>query len=356
MRFFHCLIALFSLSVIMAGGCASEDTNGDFDAGDCSATECFDACLLVGYEDGGLCVDGECVCEGMQEGEPDAGEDVLEDPVPDGSHPTGTCDIDILFVVDTSGSMMDAAENLAEAAFPNFAGELETYPELGKYRVAVTTHLYGQNEVTDGVMVQDSLFLTQGWPVGQPHDAFDCEEVPSVECGFGSGESWMVGPSSTLHDEFACVGRVACHQNVYIGEPTLQAGLEALRFPDNSGFLREDALLVVVYITDEDDQSTMAPAPLRENILALKGGDEKYVVVLTLGGPMVGTVEVNSVTHAMGCISDYYGATEQTPRLIEFSGLFGARGLHYNLCDDDISSALTSAIDALETSCGEILI
>jgi hypothetical protein len=58
----------------------------------------------------------------------------------------------------------------------------------------------------------------------------------------------------------------------------------------------------------------------------------------------------------MGCVSEQYGATEETPRIIGFTGLFGSRGLHYDLCEDDISSALTSAIDALEMSCSVILI
>ena len=36
--------------------------------------------------------------------------------------------------------------------------------------------------------------------------------------------------------------------------------------------------------------------------------------------------------------------------------MFGTRGVHYDLCEDDISTALTSAIDALEISCHDILI
>lgn len=354
------LTPYFYTALFLGSGCATEH-EGIFSpdgTGACNTTECYEACQLSGYEIGGFCVDGTCICEGEVA---DAGVDTAEDtagdniPRPDSEHP-GTCDIDILFVIDTSGSMMDAAENLAHAAFPNFANELETYPQLGKYRVAVTTHLYGENEVTEGTFIQDSLFLTKGWPAGQEHDSFWCEELPTVDCNFASGETWMTGPSPTLHNEFACVGRVACHQNLYVDEPTLQAGLEALRFPVNSGFLREHALLLVVFITDERDRSPLPLSRIYDNILALKGGDEKYVVALTLAGPRVGTVEINYITRAMGCISDYYGAIEETPHIIEFSEMFGTRGLHYNLCEDDISSALTSAIDALEMSCEEILI
>ncbi len=292
--------------------------------------------------------------DGCDVDDAETGEDGPVDATHDG--PPDTCHIDILFVIDTSGSMMDAADHLATVAFPDFAQQLGDHPDLAIFRVAVTNHLYGENEVTDGVFVQDSLFLTMGWPPDQPHEFLPCRELPSVECEFASGQSWMVGPSATLVEEFGCVGSVACHQNVTLGEPTLQAGLEALMFPGNAGFLRDDALLAVVFITDEDDQSSMALADLHDDLLDLKGGDERYVVVLTLGGPREGTMEVNPLTHAMGCMSTLYGAIEQTPRLMDFAFAFAGRGLHYDLCEDDISTALTSAIDALEISCHDILI
>lgn len=350
------VLACCGWGLVVAGmlvGCATAARDADElddDAMEGEAEEpscdevCSGACLETAGSTAGACVDGICVCDGPEDSPP------LHDPVPGQG-----CDLDILFVVDSSGSMMDAAASLAEVAFPSFADELEQYPDLGSYRVAVKNHLYGENEVTDGSFVQDSLFLTSGWPQGQPHDAFDCEEMPSVDCEFASGASWMVGPGETLRDEFRCVGSLACHQNLYTGEQTLQGGLEGLRFPENQGFLREEALLVVVYITDEDDQSGLAPQDIRQALLQIKGGDERYVVVLTLGGPEVGSVEVNPITHAVGCVSDRYGAIEQTPRLKSFSGLFGTRGLHYDLCRDDISSALTNAIDALEMSCQDII-
>lgn len=90
-------------------------------------------------------------------------------------------------------------------------------------------------------------------------------------------------------------------------------------------------------------------------LLGLKDGDERYVVVLTLGGPEEGSVEVSPITHAVGCVSDRYGAIEQTPQLLAFSRLFGSRGLHYDLFRDDIGSVLTNAIDALEMSCQDII-
>jgi len=342
--------------LLIHGGCAVDSGNrrgnGEGDAGGdaavkCSTTTCTKECNDKGFSGAHFCnTEGTCVCTG--EGE-DSGLNG------DSGNSTGSCDIDILIVFDTSGSMMDAAENLASVAFPCFADELVKYPHLGKIRVALTDHLYGTGTVGTET-VQHSAFLTKGWPVGQPHDAFNCEEIPTVDCHFSSGQSWMEGPSDTLYDEFACVGRVACEENATVTEPTLQAGLESLRFPDNASFLREKALLVTVFITDEDDQSSLNITSIHDEILKLKGGDEKFVVALTMGGPQKGTVEVNSVTHKMGCISSNYGGTEETPKLIEFSKLFGTRGLHYNMCDTDLCGAFTNAIDALKMSCNQIIV
>jgi len=364
------------------GGCATEGTNsipGHDGSDECDTTECSEACRLAGYEAGGFCVEGECICEGIEK--PDAGEDAVEDPIPDDGHTTGSCDIDILFVIDTSGSMFDAAKSLREVGFPSFIQQLEEYSGLGTYRVAVTNHLYGQNPA-DSLTVDDSLFLTVGYDPNyecqnladgcdsQGHEYEElaggygyylCDDVPemahTVGCSFASGQTWMEGPSTALLDEFLCVGNIACHQSESFDEPTLRAGVEALRYSGNQDFLRQEALLVLVYLTDEEDSSEgMTYQQMHDEILALKGGDERYVVVVTMAGPEVGTEELNIITHEMGCTSELYGAVYETPRIIGFTGLFGARGRHYNLCEDDLSTALTDALDRLEMSCAEILI
>lgn len=320
-------------------------TGGDGDQG-CVNSGCYADCQELGY-DGGFCNEaGDCVCGG-------GGGDTDTDS---STHtPGGTCDVDILIVYDTSGSMMDAVHDLTQIAFPDFAQSLVTYPALGTIHVAITNNLYGVIPNFDPD-INHSEFYTHGWPIGQGHDAFNCDEIPTVDCNFSSGESWMVGPSTTLVDEFKCVGNVPCQQDVFFKEQTLQAGLESLRYPPNAGFLRDDALLVLLFITDEDDQSQMSYTAVHQQLLALKGGDEKMIVSITIGGPEVGTVQVNPVTKAMGCFSPYYGGTEETPKLIAFTQLWGERGRHYDMCEDDLGEAMTDAFDRLEMSCDEIII
>ncbi|MFO8072945.1 MAG: hypothetical protein R6V85_13815 [Polyangia bacterium] len=310
---------------------------------------------------------GDADSDGDSDGDSDADSDSDSDADSDADGDADSCDVDLLFVFDTSGSMMDAVGPLIDTAFPAFAESLETYPQLGSVHVAITTNLWGEKTFENGgtgmsceggveETVQTSRFLTDGWDPLEPHDPYCCEEVPGIDCQFASGERWIEGPSGTMVDEFGCVGNVPCQQDVMAGEPTLEAGLKALQHPDNEGFVRDGALLVVVFITDEEDQSAMNPQAVHDGLLALKGDDEKYVAVVTIAGPEVGTEEVNEVTGAMGCFGEY-GGTEETPEIIGFTGLFGERGLHYEMCgDNDMSSALEDAFDVLELSCEDIIV
>ncbi len=352
---------LQAMLVATAFTMACAPTDGEVDSIGCNAADCRSRCADSGYSHW-TCRGNMCICEAADGGtDGDAADDAAVE------HVAERCDVDILFVYDTSGSMMDAVGPLTSEAFPAFAEALATYPHLGSVRVAVKTNLFGEHVFDNGgrgysceggvaQTVQTSYFLTHGWNAGEPHDARCCEEVPDVDCGFAPGVRWIEGPSATMLDQFACVANVPCQQDVFAGEPTLEGGLKGLQYDGNAGFLREGAVLVVVFITDEEDQSRMTPVAIHDGLLALKGGDPRYVAVVTIAGPRVGTVEVNPVTRAMGCIGRY-GGTEQTPRIIGFTELFGDRGLHYEMCgDNDMSGALAAAFDVLELSCDEVIL
>jgi hypothetical protein len=290
------------------------------------------------------------------------------------------CDVDILLVLDTSGSMFDSAKSLRDVAFPSFIGQLSGDPGIGSFRVAVTRHMFGENAAGSAGNVNDSLFLTEGFdPQYQCQDMMDgcdaegheyedlgggafyylCDDVPEmshqVSCDFASGKRWMEGPSATFADEFVCVGNFACHQYTDLNERPIRASIESLTEPGNTGFLRPEALLVVILLTDENDRSAgMTNLEVHDAILALKGGDEKHVVVLSLAGPEVGTEVINSITQERGCTSQDYGKLAECPKIVQFVQLFGERGVHFDLCAQSISTALTSGLDRIQLSCDEI--
>lgn len=142
--------------------------------------------------------------------------------------------IDILWVVDDSGSMSEEQNLLAQnfASFINFADSLSV-----DYQVAVTT-----TEVNDGV--SGEIWACSGFPkiltpsVANRVQAFQCAANVTNPPGGNSR------PNPGGSDE---------------QEAGLQAARIALDVPvvtgANAGFMRPDARLAVIMVSDEEDQS-----------------------------------------------------------------------------------------------------
>lgn len=110
----------------------------------------------------------------------------------------------------------------------------------------------------------------------------------------------------------------------------------------NAGFLREDALLLVVLVTDEEDDfeavtrwgSEGDPATWVETLSEVKGGLAKDIVVLSV-----------LPTDAGDCAEDPVAT-----RLIEFTEGF-PRGAYYEVCELDYSTFLVGEIASINDAC-----
>lgn len=106
-------------------------------------------------------------------------------------------------------------------------------------------------------------------------------------CDLG-GLRYITANTPDPAEAFQCIAQVG----VSGGDPPLADALAAavgpeLNGPDgcNAGFLRPDALLVVIFITDvEDDQSVLSAKKVRDAVVAAKGGDEDATVALAVVG------------------------------------------------------------------------
>jgi hypothetical protein len=161
-------------------------------------------------------------------------------------------DIDMLFVIDNSGSTSNKQANFTQN-FPAFMTALQMIPGgLPNIRIGVVTSDYGSG----GVMTMNNC-----------HDfgdnaAFQINDMAGANCGLQPGAYWITNdnllPGRTLQQVFACMatrGTMGCGN-----ENQLQAARMALlprpdRNPMNMGFLRPDAYLAVVWLTDEEDSS-----------------------------------------------------------------------------------------------------
>src|SRR5690606_10969721 len=142
--------------------------------------------------------------------------------------------------VDDSGSMRPKMQAISENVFPAFASKLkEVGGGLDDFRVGVTS-----------ACPKYPVLATRG---------------DGGECNFASGSAWMNSSSPNLSEEFQCVGDIFSAEEADGGceghsdaEAPASTVVAALNSPwidtDNAGFRREDAVLVIVAMTDEDEQ------------------------------------------------------------------------------------------------------
>jgi hypothetical protein len=256
--------------------------------------------------------------------------------------------LDVVIAVDSSSSMNEEMAAMANEVFggPNgFANSLINISEgLDDYQVG-----------TLPACPDPASFMITGEPAGPPN-----QDNGSVECNFESGERWIVGTAlrapADVRAEFECVGAIDrveadditagnCTGNNDDEQP-VNAAITALTDPaisgDNAGFLREDALLVVVAITDEDEQ----PIPnknaneLYDQRVGVKG-DVANVVFLGIGG-------------GSDCTGPY-GTANNAAKLHSVADLFIAqeRGVWWDLCAGNLGDGLDQALEVIETACDE---
>ncbi len=177
-------------------------------------------------------------------------------------------EIDFVFVVDNSSSMADEQQHLVDAV-PGFVEAMQTaLPTVQGFRVGVTdTDTYpglGAETPLDGCPDTadcESCDYTLGAFLSKPASAVD----PETSCNFSTGTNYMDGQSETFADEFACAAIVGTDGNPV--EQQAAALVEAVSTPlnkegsCNEGFVRDEALLVFLLITDEEDRHTDPPAP-----------------------------------------------------------------------------------------------
>lgn len=208
--------------------------------------------------------------------------DLGEEPAPadPGATEAKPCvKIDLLFVVDNSSSMKQEQVNLV-ASFPTFVSEIqqELADAESLHIGVVSTDDYEHNEPPCDETLGALVTQTGG------------EGASAAKCGpFASGRRFM-NEKDDLPNSFTCAAQVGIDGSG--DEMPVDAALAALG-PELAGpgacneeFVREDALLVLVIITDEEEDGSAGDPPQWFNaITALKGGIETNVVVLSLIGP-----------------------------------------------------------------------
>lgn len=318
-------------------------------------------------------------------GSKDSGESKDEEPLPStkfdlGVLPEGegkpnpdkkaVCDIDFLFVIDNSGSMRDEQINLANSV-PKFIQTIQSeIKNLESFHVGVIStdrDMFG----SQGGANQKCAKLG-GLKVERPRNKDDKVEPGgkagmNVACGpYANGLSFMTRKDD-LEKTFDCAARLGTSGDgderpmdalfASMGSELTQKGA------CNEGFFRKDAILVVVLITDEEDDQRKGPmgdtgskgdpVSWHDELMKFKGDRPEYVVVLSL----IGHKEPNECATTIPTgEADKMGVdgAEISPRLKAFTELFKKRGSVYDVCAKDYSQSFSKAVDILGSACEDL--
>lgn len=246
--------------------------------------------------------------------------------------------MDIVFVVDNSQSMKEEQENLAKN-FPDFIKVINDYKtEAGDsldYRVAVTT--------TDDVADKGKFRKGRGQGADQT-----CNPGPN-------NNPWLERTDAEIASFFSCRAQVGTLGS-NVERPLEAAKLSVTaRLDDGSNmlggttsFIREDALLAFVILTDEDEGSAnggeVTPAPLKEAALYTADFDK----VKIFRGRWAAAV----IAGDRGCESPL-GKAADAVRLKQFITTTGKNGVFHSICDGDLTQGLQAALKTFTDACKE---
>jgi hypothetical protein len=256
--------------------------------------------------------------------------------------------VDILFVIDDSGSMGDNQESLI-ASFDGFVhGIQQNLSEAESYHIGVvTSEDYFANARGCGEI--GSLITQTGGP----------ESSNAVCTPFTSGQRYLDETQGmTLTGKFACAAKVGA--GGADDERMMRAMLNAVA-PDaqlpgacNEGFSRVDSLLVIVLITDEDDveencdpnEYWYMPCGCQtcgsggdkdawyDELLAAKANVHENIVVLSL----------------IGGSGNPCGAVINS-KILGFTNLFGENGFKGDICAESYDQFFADALPVIDVAC-----
>jgi hypothetical protein len=256
----------------------------------------------------------------------------------------GCARVDFLFVIDDSLSM-EGEQAALTAAFPAFIATIESTLPTSDYHImvvdtdaagrcspAMCTHETCQAANKHACMkVFDACDTTRGAGVVHPSGAFTANKV----CPFEPGKRYLLGSDPQLTANFTCAAEVGT-----AGDPSerpLDAMVEAvsatLEAPGacNEGFLRDDAILVVTFISDDEKIEDINTAQQTyDALVAAKGGDADRIVMLGLIPPGCGPGGLHWA---------------------QLIGLFGKRGIQGQVCSPDYNGFFQSAVATILDTC-----
>lgn len=268
--------------------------------------------------------------------------------IPDQMQPCAK--MDIIFVVDDSGSMAEEQDNLA-TNFPRFVSVLNEFKNgAGKpldYRLAVTTT---GRDLKYKISLPPPVSLELPFNEKGDNGAFRQKAACSMN------RRWIERNDANADKTFSCAAKVGT------GGPSIEMPLYALQLAlndrvadgTNAGFVRHDALLAAVILSDEDDCSR------EDNNFSVLTDQcdnspqvqpvSKYLDMLDKAKQGRGRWAAAVIAGERACKSQFGDALE-AKRLKDFVSKTGKNGVFSSICAGDLTQALRDALNTFTGAC-----
>ena len=269
--------------------------------------------------------------------------------------------IDFLFVVSSEGTMQSSQEALL-ASLPSFMDAIQAQLPNFDY------HILSAN-TAPGWSIKDCSVCTEGCdPQGEP--PYCSAAVTACDKKVGAGKIFPVGlyasnrlcdidsglryittGQQNLDEVFACTAQVGIHGSGITAEAMVAALQPEINDPKkdyacNSGFLRDDALLVVTIIADSYDNDSLGTVDeWIEALRASKGYDDDAFALLLL------TTDVD-VDYQQLCYPNQFIQPKNRLRLL-------AEGVEHNfigsICLEDYAPFFAEHVGAIVDLCDDFI-
>lgn len=274
--------------------------------------------------------------------------------------------VDFLFVVDNSGSMGDKQAALT-AAFPGFIDSIRNTVKGKDHHIMVIDSDRGRVAQSCPLGCQpncnpekyycpcgdfpcdtglDQCDKGLGAGVVRPYGGF----ASNMDCGISTDARYMTDAEPDLADKFACiatVGVTGSAEELPFSAMVAALGDQQPAAGCNAGFLRDDAILVITIISDDDarpgeDDDALNGDPLEwyDAVVAAKGGTADPVVVIGIG--------------PWGDLSCVWPGNE-TPNFSDFVEMFGDRGILASVCEPNYAAVFDSAVAVIGEACDQFV-
>jgi hypothetical protein len=258
-----------------------------------------------------------------------------------GMEPEECAKVDVLYVIDNSPSMGDEQQTLI-ANFPTFAADMqEALNGVESYQIGVITT---DNYLDEGFLDDGANTVNAASPECQHLGGLVVQAHGGSCLPFADGNNFITD-SDDLASKFTCIANVGedGDSDEFVGDGLIKLlGSQQIanEVTDcNEGFIRDDALLVIVILTDENDSSDTGPSQWYDAVVAAKGVPENAVVLALVWD------QSNP-----GC-SAPYSETNGT-QIVQFAQMFPNNSVG-NICDASYDGFFSATLPLIESACDE---